>query len=97
MLSAHRIHWPRKNSVSFERNLKFTPTVLKITFLFPAKGEQDISSTPAIQPQFSQQKEELLSAVTDTTKVDSVSHTPAPTQSETPTPTASRPTTRSVS
>jgi len=47
MLSAHRIHWPGKNSVSFERNIKFTPTVLQITFLFPAKGEQDISSTPA--------------------------------------------------
>ena len=94
---AHRIYWPGKNSVSVGRNIKFTPTVLRITFLFPAKGEQDISSTLANQPQFSQQKEELLSVVTDTTKVDSVSHTAAATQSKTPTPTASRPTTRSVS
>jgi len=70
---------------------------LQITFLFPAKGEQDISSAPANQLQFSQKEEELLNAVTDTTKVDSVSRTSAPTQSKTPTPTASRPTTRSVS
>jgi len=76
-----------QNSVSVERNIKFTLTVLQITFLSPAKGEQDISSTPANQPQFSQQEEELLSAVTDTPKVDSVSHSPAPTQSKTLTPT----------
>lgn len=37
--------------VSVERDIKFTPTVLQITFLSPAKGEQDISSTPANQPQ----------------------------------------------
>lgn len=56
-----------------------------------AKGVRDASSTLANQPQFSQQGEESFSAVTNTTKVDPVSHAPTPTQSKILAPTTSRP------
>jgi hypothetical protein len=90
---AHRIYWPGKNSVSVERDIKFAPTAVRITFPPLPEGEQSAHNAPASnQTHVSQQGEDSPSTTSDTTKVDPTSRPPM--LSKLPTP--SRPTTRSM-
>jgi len=78
--------------ISVERNIKFAPTALRITFPSRPEGEQPVPAPT----QASQLEEDSPSTVSYTTKVDTISATPTEKLQRPRIPTPSRLTTRSM-